>query len=353
MMRPGPPAGNFRGDYEFRGARQCAMLPGGGNRTAMLRIHPSELQLMHDGLQQAIRDHAEWHRRVVRTLVCRLPVDPADLSQDAFCSCGFGRWLHDPVQRALRDRPQYSPVESGHRRLHELAAAVLSELAERASVSVTTFDRFVEQSQRLRIELDSLRNDMAVALRSRDSVTGTYRRLEVLPALRDARELAMRGVQTASVAFMDLDQFKAVNDTFGHVFGDAVLAQAAQCIIEHLRPYDRVFRYGGDEFLMLLPGTDPEGAWHLVDRLRQRLAETTLGLSPAGEAIRLTASFGITSLEPDLTVEESVARADKALLLAKAANRNRVVCWDPAVATGVLIDRKTAARPAGPGQAAR
>jgi diguanylate cyclase (GGDEF)-like protein len=319
----------------------------------MLRIHPSELQRMHDGLQQAIRDHAEWHRRIIRTLVCRLTVDPADLRQDAFCSCGFGRWIHDPAQRTLQERPQFASVDSGHRRLHELAAEVLSELTERASISAATFDRFVEHSVRLRVDLDSIRNDMVVALRSRDSVTGAYRRLEVLPALREARELGVRGVQASCIAFMDLDRFKTVNDTFGHGLGDEVLAQAARCIIEHMRAYDRVFRYGGDEFLLLLPGTHPEEAWHLVDRIRHRLAETTLGLSPGGEAIRLTASFGITSLEPDLTVEECVARADKALLLAKAAGRDRVVCWDPAVTTGTMIDREFSARPASPGSAGR
>jgi diguanylate cyclase (GGDEF)-like protein len=319
----------------------------------MLRIHPSELQRMHDGLQQAIRDHAEWHRRIIRTLVCRLEVDPADLRQDALCSCGFGHWLHEPAQQTLKERPQYAPVESGHRRLHELAGEVLSELTERASISAATFDRFVEQSVRLRVDLDSLRNDMVVALRSRDVVTGTYRRMEVLPALREARELGIRGVQASCIAFMDLDRFKAVNDTHGHGLGDEVLAQAARCIIEHLRAYDRVFRYGGDEFLLLFPGTHPEEAWHLVERIRQRLAETVLGLGPAGEAIRLTASFGITSLEPDLTVEECIARADKALLLAKAAGRNRVVCWDPAVTTGTMIDREISGRPASPGSAAR
>ena len=78
-----------------------------------------------------------------------------------------------------------------------------------------------------------------------------------------------------------------------------------------------------------------------------------MGLGPEGEAVRLTASFGITSLEPDLTVEECIARADKALLLAKAAGRNRVVCWDPAVSTGTMIDREISARPASPGSAAR
>lgn len=296
----------------------------------MIRIHPSELQRMHDGLQQAIHDHAEWHRRIIRTLVCRLPIDPADLHQDACCSCGFGRWFHDQPDRTLQERPQYGPIDAGHRQLHELVAEVLRELAEHRAIAAPTFDRFVEQSVRLRVDLDSLRNDMAVALRSRDLLTGTYRRVEILPSLREARALAARNVQSACIAFMDLDRFKEVNDSCGHALGDEVLAQAARCVTGHLRPYDRVFRYGGDEFLLLLPGTRPEDARQLVDRIREGLQETQLAIAPDGRSIRLTASFGITSLEPDLTVEECIARADKALLLAKAAGRNRVVCWDPA-----------------------
>lgn len=319
----------------------------------MLRIHPAELQCMHDGLQQAIREHAEWHRRVIRTLVCRLPVDPRDLEQDASCACGFGRWLHDPAQQRLRERPEYAPIEGGHRQLHVYAAAALSELAERNSISTATFDRFARCSLQVRVDLDSLRNDIVITLRSRDALTGVYRRLEVLPTLRNARELARRGVQASCIAFMDLDRFKAVNDSFGHGLGDEVLTRAAHGVVEHLRPYDRVFRYGGDEFLLLLPGTHPEEAWHLVDRIRESLAQMTLGATPEGVPVRLTASFGITSLEPDLSVEECIARADKALLLAKAAGRNRVVCWDPAVTTGTMIERELSADPASRDSAAR
>jgi diguanylate cyclase (GGDEF)-like protein len=132
-----------------------------------------------------------------------------------------------------------------------------------------------------------------------------------------------------------------------------VLAAAAKCVTDHLRRYDKVFRYGGDEFLLLLPGTNAEEAWQLVERIRGGLERTQLGVTAAGEPIHLTTSFGITPVVPDLDAEECIARADKALLLAKAAGRNRTVCWDPATSTDAVHERLLSVRPASPDSAAR
>lgn len=319
----------------------------------MLSIHPAELQRMHDELQEATRKHAQWHRHLVSTLVCRLPADPEDLCPDAHEACGFGRWFFHQAQRDLKGRPQLTSIDVEHAQLHELAAGLLREMTERQAICRESFDRFMECSARLRRELDSLRHDLAAALRSRDTLTGTYPRSEILPALHEVHELVLRGVQAACIAFMDLDRFKAVNDTYGHGLGDEVLARAAHCVIDRLRSYDKVYRFGGDEFLLLLPGTRPEEAWHLVERIRQGLSEQRLGVAPDGHPVRLTASFGITSIEPYLSVEECIARADKALLLAKAAGRDRVVCWDPARQAGTGSEHELSAHPPSLDSAAR
>jgi diguanylate cyclase (GGDEF)-like protein len=311
----------------------------------MRHMHPPELQRLHEELREAIRNHADWHRRLMRTLVCRLPPDPDDLRSDAYRQCRFGRWLYDESHRALLEQPPFSDIAAGHVRLHRLAATVLAETGASDEALQARFDEFVEGCAALRLQLDSLDHEIDAALRNCDPLTGAYGRAEILPVLREARELARREVQAACIAFLDLDRFKDINDTHGHGVGDEVLAAAVHRITELLRPYDKVFRYGGDEFLLLLPGTQLDDARPLVERIRAGLAATPLAQGAAGEPLRLQASFGVTPLEPELTVEESIGRADKALLIAKAAGRNRVVCWDPATSTGAMLERELARGP--------
>jgi diguanylate cyclase (GGDEF)-like protein len=298
----------------------------------MYGVQTPQLQRMLDELQAAIREHAEWHRRLIRMLVCRLEPTAADLREDSHRQCNFGRWLYGSAWDDLRERPEYPSIEAEHNRLHELAAAVLRDMLEDGEVSQERFDAFVGGSGRLRKQLDSLRHEVAAALRSRDALTGVYGRVEILPQLREARALAQRELQPSCIAFMDLDHFKTVNDVHGHRMGDDVLASAAHRISGHLRRYDRVFRYGGDEFLLLLPGTHLGEALQLVERIREGLSDAVLATASGGEQLRLTASFGLTTLEPDLPVEECISRADSALLAAKAAGRNRTVCWTPPAA---------------------
>jgi diguanylate cyclase (GGDEF)-like protein len=182
-------------------------------------------------------------------------------------------------------------------------------------------------------------HDVEAALRNRDTLTGAYGRADLLPELREWLELGRRGVEPCSIAFMDLDDLKGVNDAWGHAVGDRFLVGAVQYLLDHLRPYDKVFRYGGDEFLMSMPGLEVATAWSVIERIRAGLERTPLLADPEGRRIRVTASFGVAPLEPDVPVEESIDRADKALLVAKAAGRNRAIAWDPSVTTGTITSK--------------
>lgn len=129
---------------------------------------------------------------------------------------------------------------------------------------------------------------------------------------------------------LDIDQFKAVNDRFGHPVGDKVLAASADYFMNHVRSYDKVFRYGGEEFMICMPGLSVPTAFSVVERLRQGIAECSV--PHENQVVRITVSFGIVGLDSAIAVEESVERADVALYSAKAAGRNCSRTWDDALA---------------------
>jgi diguanylate cyclase (GGDEF)-like protein len=122
---------------------------------------------------------------------------------------------------------------------------------------------------------------------------------------------------------VDLDEFKQINDLHGHLAGDAVLREAAQRIRQGLRAYDSVGRYGGEEFLMILPNCDLQNALSTAERIRARLAEHPIDAGPL--TVFATASFGLARLQPNQSPHALLACADAALLQAKRGGRNRIV----------------------------
>lgn len=305
----------------------------------MFKLEPAALRKMRKHLQQATQEHSNWHEAIIRLLVCRLPCDPADLDGDAHRHCRFGQWCREQAPSELCEQPTFATIVAQHERQHESAATLLRQVLAQEPVSAEDYDEFAEGHLRLQLELDTLRHEIQGALRSTDALTGAYGRVEMLPELREWHELARRDVQQCCIAFMDIDHLKEINDVHGHSVGDQVLSEAVRRVTDDLRPYDKVFRYGGDEFLISLPGVDLAAAEKVMQRTRRCLSGARLAVAADGAPIHTSASFGLAMLDPDVRVEESIDRADKALLLAKAAGRNRVMTWDPAVTTGTMLQQ--------------
>jgi diguanylate cyclase (GGDEF)-like protein len=156
-----------------------------------------------------------------------------------------------------------------------------------------------------------------------DPLTGVNNRQGMMRDLRREWTRGLRTGQPVCVALADLDFFKRVNDTWGHGAGDKVLCTAARFFHHRLRPYDTVYRYGGEEFLFCLPNTDAAGAAQALDRLRRSLARLPVTLD-CGTRVPVSCSIGVAQMVPGRSPAEAVAAADRALYAAKDAGRNRV-----------------------------
>jgi len=157
-----------------------------------------------------------------------------------------------------------------------------------------------------------------------DGMTGLYNARHFAQRLATEMERCSRYRHPLALLVLDVDNFKAFNDTWGHVQGDAVLQTLAGCITACLRRTDQAFRYGGEEFVVLLPETDLDDAEAAAERVRAMFA--ACDFKPAsGPAIRCTASIGVTIQVPGESPRDFVARADKGTYEAKRLGKNRVV----------------------------
>ena len=159
-------------------------------------------------------------------------------------------------------------------------------------------------------------NELAI----RDELTGTYNRRHLMRLIERASERDRR----FSLCLLDIDFFKRINDTYGHSAGDAVLRAFAQAVQSQVRPGDTFGRYGGEEFLLMLPDTLATSAQALADRVR--LAIEQMRCAEVGADVVLTVSIGIAEFIPGEAVSLAVGRADAALYMAKSSGRNRVIC---------------------------
>lgn len=159
-----------------------------------------------------------------------------------------------------------------------------------------------------------------------DALTGLYNRYGLQRALARERAGANRYSRPLSCLMIDLDKFKNVNDTFGHPTGDLAIRQTSQILTDALRRSDLVFRYGGEEFLVLLPETNLNGARGLANKIRSMTEDWVFG--SAKKSFQLTLSVGVAELRASESGHDMIARADMALYRAKERGRNRVEADD-------------------------
>jgi diguanylate cyclase (GGDEF)-like protein len=161
-----------------------------------------------------------------------------------------------------------------------------------------------------------------------DPVSGLFNRRYFHVRLEEELQRSRRHEIPLALLMMDIDDFKAVNDVFGHLAGDGVIKDTAEIVRRAVRVFDVCTRFGGEEFAVIMPASSEEGATAVAERIRARIAAYR---SPdrSLEDLRVSVSIGLALSEPGMTTRDLITRADEALYAAKRAGKNRVRAYSP------------------------
>ncbi|HEX6178169.1 MAG TPA: GGDEF domain-containing protein [Thermoanaerobaculia bacterium] len=244
-------------------------------------------------------------------------VDGADAERtDAFT-------IHLPLDRLSIVAAGGGPFSEAERQIvYELFDLIRH--AEEGRVRAGELQERVSRLERENLEL-IVRNRLLSEASSRDALTGLYNRWYVMDKIEAEINRSLRHGAPLSLLMLDIDHFKRVNDTFGHLGGDDVLKSFAKLVRNCLRKEDLLARYGGEEFVVLLPGASQTAAFSLAQRIREEVSARPFAAN--GQLVRVTVSVGLACEGGDTlpSLEAMLGRADEALYKAKHEGRNQVI----------------------------
>lgn len=204
--------------------------------------------------------------------------------------------------------------------------AMGASLAGKFKVMLTSLEQQVaartEELSRVNRELAQANNSLVEMTRI-DPLTGVLNRRGLTSEAEIERQRFIRQREPFALVIADIDHFKQFNDQYGHACGDKVLTAVAEIFRAYVRDVDRVARWGGEEFVLLFPGTDQQGVENIADKLRQKIEQFELDFE--NRLLKVTMTFGGAVYHADESIDECLVRADTALYQGKAAGRNRVV----------------------------
>ncbi|WP_319025067.1 diguanylate cyclase [Nisaea nitritireducens] len=277
-------------------------------------------------LEAAVEETRQWLALFHRALVCRLRPDPEVVTEDAHRMSRFGRWYSTNRDDDIFSQPAFAMLVDMHQGLYAHAAILAVRGWKEDKIPAEEYDALLHKIDSFNEQAGRMARAFRAALSDLDPLTGTNTRSTMERELMREQQRMRRSGRPCSIAIADIDKFKSVNDTYGHQAGDRVLARVTRIIEDTLRPYDSIYRFGGEEFLICLPDSGPEDARRVLDRVRNTISETPISID-TGDPLSITVSFGVAQLVPRRSLKDIMERADRALYEAKNGGRNQVVVW--------------------------
>nr|WP_281169432.1 diguanylate cyclase [Nisaea denitrificans] len=277
-------------------------------------------------LEAAMEETRQWLALFHRALVCRLRPDPEVVTEDAHRMSRFGRWYSTNRDDDIFSQPAFAMLVGMHQGLYAHAAILAVRGWKDDGIPAEEYDALLHKIDSFNEQAGRMARAFRAALSDLDPLTGMNTRMTMERELMREQQRMRRSGRPCSIAIADIDRFKSVNDTYGHQAGDRVLARVTRIIEDTLRPYDSIYRFGGEEFLICLPDSGPEDARRVLDRVRKTISETPIPIDK-GDPLCVTVSFGVAQLVPRRSLKDIMERADRALYEAKNNGRDQVVVW--------------------------
>ncbi len=278
-------------------------------------------------LELTLENHQQWAEGLVAGILANETPADEDLVPGAYMLCDFGKWYYSQTHSTvLTEQPLFQSLEKKHRALHDAARAML--ISSPGTDKAATYRDFSSASSDMTMHLRNLIQALLTSELTTDALTGIPNRRQMDEQLEEEIYKATTVIcEPACLALADLDHFKRINDTYGHAVGDEVLRSLSQLLITSMRDTDKIYRYGGEEFLIYLTQVDLDKAENILDRLRERISRYPLRIEGLPDPLNITVSIGIAEVTEDESLRNLIRRADDALYRAKNNGRNRV-CLD-------------------------
>ncbi len=291
------------------------------NESIAEKLESNNLQRFRDDFRRALLTHRKSRFNLFfRLQFPRVETVPFE-GLMTFEQSDFRHWLTQPLWDEVSEHGVYRDLIAKQEKLIQLAQEILESTSQNVlqPEQFANLLRTMHEFDRIADRLDS---GITTSLTDIDELTGLLNRTAMLRDLDREQAQARRTGRPFTVAMVDADHFKKVNDEYGHGFGDVVLETLAERFVESLRPRDQVYRFGGEEFLVLLPDTPLAKARPVLERLRLRACEREI--SDGKTAVNQSVSVGAAEVASDEQPSAAIERADYAMYRAKKAGRNRL-----------------------------
>lgn len=284
-----------------------------------------QLSIVISELEQGIENHQIWFTQLHEGMLCKQPFLETVTHPQAHTKCQLGCWLYEKANNLIHQYPQFEHLVAIHKEMHDEARQLVKLWQKTNEVKLANYRSFLDHQRKVMDLLNNQREEILHLQESLDPLTELINRRYMDVILKKNHAFSVRHEQPLVIAMLDLDYFKSVNDNYGHLAGDEVLKATSKCLSSSLRDLDYICRYGGEEFLVMLPKTTLDDSYKVMERVREGIEQSIIDF---GETeIKVTVSIGLSSFEAGKSLEDLISQADEALYAAKLKGRNQVIAY--------------------------